>query len=416
MTQVPSRDEVREALSALYDNVQLSKASLGLHFARSCSATAMDERAEMLRSLLLEAIESLRPRRRSGSTLASMHRGPRGSSFGSPVSRGYDAINLRYLESMTLEQMETELSLGRRQIYRELEAAEERLAELLGSWARADDTVGVAASPSDPLSDELLALSSEATSIDLRDLVNDCVVLVGPLLEAAGTEVVVDFPAPPNYAIADEAVLRQVVVQMLSCAIQPARQWVKLEADTRPEDHGAVRLQVRLSGRMAGPQHKRFDDACRIASARGMHCSYQEGTDSSEITIALWSSAPVSVLLIEDNPGAVELYRRYLSSPNWRLDSVTDPREALDAARRVPPDVIILDIMMPHVEGWTILRMLRETPETRKVPVVVCSVVDNPELALALGAHAFLAKPVAQGQLLATLRLCVVQAGSLQKL
>ncbi len=82
----------------------------------------------------------------------------------------------------------------------------------------------------------------------------------------------------------------------------------------------------------------------------------------------------------------------------------------------MPPDVIILDIMMPHVEGWTILRELRETPGTRKVPVIVCSIVDNPELALALGAHAFLAKPVAPGQLLATLRLCVGQAGSPQML
>lgn len=416
MSHSPSRNEVREALSALYDDVLLSKASLGEHFHRVRSAAAMDDRAHMLRSLLLEAIEALRPRRTAGSSLSTLRRGPQSSAFGSPASRGYDAINLRYLETMTLEQMEIELSLGRRQIYRELEAAEERLAELLGSWARADDNTGMAASPSDPLSDELLALASEPTRIDLRDLINDCIGLVSPLLGPEATDIVASLPPSPTYAVTDQAVLKQVLVQVLSCAIQPARQWVELSADSQPEDDGSVRLHVRFSGRIVGPQHKRFDDACRIASARGMHCGYQEGTDSSEITIALWRSTPVSVLLIEDNPGAVELYRRYLSSPNWRLESVTDPREALDAARRVPPDVIILDIMMPHVEGWTILRMLRETPEIRKVPVVVCSVVDNPELALALGAQTFLAKPVAPGQLLATLRLCVGQAGCPQML
>ncbi len=114
-----------QTLSALYDDVLLSKASLGEHFHRVSIAASMDDRAHMLRSILLEAIESLRPRRTSGSTLSTLRRGPQGSSPGSPASRGYDAINLRYLETMTLEQMEIELSLGRRQIYRELQTAEE---------------------------------------------------------------------------------------------------------------------------------------------------------------------------------------------------------------------------------------------------------------------------------------------------
>ncbi len=86
-----------------------------------------------------------------------------------------------------------------------------------------------------------------------------------------------------------------MLVQVLSCAIQPAREWVELSADSQPEDDGSVKLHVRFSGRIVGPQHKRFDDACRIASARGMRW-VQEGTDSSEITIALWRSTPVSVL------------------------------------------------------------------------------------------------------------------------
>jgi len=61
---------------------------------------------------------------------------------------------------------------------------------------------------------------------------------------------------------------------------------------------------------------------------------------------------------------------------------------------------VILDVMMPGLDGWEVLQTLRKTPRTSRIPVVVCSVFNDPQLALSLGATVFLPKPVSQGDIL----------------
>ena len=69
-------------------------------------------------------------------------------------------------------------------------------------------------------------------------------------------------------------------------------------------------------------------------------------------------------------------------------------------ARRTPLELIVLDIMMPEQDGWEVLQRLRATPETRDLPILVCSVLNEPEIAQALGASDYLIKPVTQDALL----------------
>lgn len=67
------------------------------------------------------------------------------------------------------------------------------------------------------------------------------------------------------------------------------------------------------------------------------------------------------------------------------------------------PDVILLDVMMPHQDGWQVLQRLQAQVGTQHIPVIVCSVFDDPELARSLGAVDFLPKPVSRLQLLRAL-------------
>ena len=67
------------------------------------------------------------------------------------------------------------------------------------------------------------------------------------------------------------------------------------------------------------------------------------------------------------------------------------------------PDLITLDVMMPSMDGWQVLRDLAQNPATQHIPVIVCSVLKEPELAFSLGARAYLKKPVDRLELLATL-------------
>ena len=88
----------------------------------------------------------------------------------------------------------------------------------------------------------------------------------------------------------------------------------------------------------------------------------------------------------------------------------TSGEEGLRLALQAPPDAIVLDVMMPEQDGWAILQRLRAEPTTHRVPVVICSVIDDPRLASSLGADVFVAKPVTEPQLREALRGCLAQA------
>ncbi len=106
-------------------------------------------------------------------------------------------------------------------------------------------------------------------------------------------------------------------------------------------------------------------------------------------------------LIIEDDPTSGSILENFLTELG--LTSVVHLRgeEAMEAALRVRPDVILLDILLPGESGWVVLAKLKEHPVTRDIPVVVVSFVDEPRKSRALGAVAHLTKPVTRAQLAA---------------
>ena len=409
------RTVVHEALEALYDKVALGNAALGQLLPGVAELPSPIERAKVLRAVLLEAIEALRPSRRV--------------RFGSLESRNYDVLTLRYVESMGFAQMERELSLGRRQIFRDLDEAEDKLASVLSAWPgppsaaerapESDDATKVGRQ--DPLGSELFALPSAPVQLDLRSLVLGAIDLVAPLAEQRGVSVglgragLSESPIESLRVTADRSLLHQVLVQLLSCSLQAAESGVEVTLDA-PESEADPVIEISFQGQLQPQLARRLADAQRIAAAQGFECTVSSGRVGSlpqcwpiRIRLALHSASPASILVVEDNPGAVELYRRYLSSSSWQVHAVSDPRLTFEVARKMHPNLIVLDIMMPALDGWSVLRLLKRQPETADVPVIICSVVEDPELAEALGARAYLTKPVSEGQFLAALHRCLAK-------
>jgi CheY-like chemotaxis protein len=83
---------------------------------------------------------------------------------------------------------------------------------------------------------------------------------------------------------------------------------------------------------------------------------------------------------------------------------VLDSRTAVAVVAQQQPRLVILDIQMPDVDGWEVLAQLRSNPTTSAIPVVICSIIDQHNLSIALGAHAHLVKPIREEELLAVLR------------
>ena len=101
-----------------------------------------------------------------------------------------------------------------------------------------------------------------------------------------------------------------------------------------------------------------------------------------------------TVLAIDDDADARELIQRALSRDGFRVELAAGGAEGLAMARRLRPDVITLDVMMPGMDGWAVLSSLKADPELALIPVVMLSMLDNCELGAAMGATECLQKPV----------------------
>jgi signal transduction histidine kinase/ActR/RegA family two-component response regulator len=120
-------------------------------------------------------------------------------------------------------------------------------------------------------------------------------------------------------------------------------------------------------------------------------------------TLATASSAGIPVLVIDDDPTAIEIVAAYLDQDGYAVYGLTDSRRALEAARQVQPAVIILDVLMPHLDGWEVLAALKAEPRLQTVPIVLYSIVEEQQLGFYLGASGYLTKPVDADELRATL-------------
>ncbi len=106
-----------------------------------------------------------------------------------------------------------------------------------------------------------------------------------------------------------------------------------------------------------------------------------------------------SVLAIDDDPVARELVARTLEREGWFVVTAPDGPSGLQAARRNRPDVITLDVMMPGMDGWSVLAALKADASLASVPVVMLSMVDDRSRGFALGAVEYLVKPIDRGKL-----------------
>ncbi len=116
-----------------------------------------------------------------------------------------------------------------------------------------------------------------------------------------------------------------------------------------------------------------------------------------EAEVKLWPAAEGAPLLlvIDDDPSARDLMQRFLGKEGYRIACAADGEEGLRLARELHPDLITLDVMMPRVDGWTVLAELKSDPELSVIPVVMLTIADDKKnLCLTLGASEYVTKPI----------------------
>ncbi len=109
--------------------------------------------------------------------------------------------------------------------------------------------------------------------------------------------------------------------------------------------------------------------------------------------MSIESDGPLAVV-IDDDPDALDIYQRVLGRSGYRTRAAANGSDGLQIISETLPDLVLLDIAMPEMDGWDVLARMKAEPELVDIPVVVVSVTDSAERGLALGAVDWLIKPV----------------------
>lgn len=154
-----------------------------------------------------------------------------------------------------------------------------------------------------------------------------------------------------------------------------------------------------------------------LAERCGAQIAVERTDDRVAVLVRLPGVQQLPVLVLDDNSETRRLFERYAVGTRYRVIGVGSLPEALARAEQLAPSVIVLDVMMPQMDGWEVLAQLRQHPLTAKIPIAVCTILTQEELAFALGAASFLRKPVSRQSFLEMLdQLTSLQAGEAKQL
>ncbi|MCS7221094.1 MAG: response regulator [Anaerolineae bacterium] len=372
-------EQVKDALEHLYDLSYLQRHPL----------ISMGIAGQRLRQMLAAAIEELNP--------------GAGVPFHAPQARLYNLLRLRYVEGRTVRETAQELGLSLRQAHRDLRHAEESVAAIL--WTRRQELAQPepgSARQISSLQAEMARLKANFRPTDISRLFRHALELVNPQAIRCSISFRVEAPPESVTLLTDPAMAEQVLVNVLSHAVQqsqPGTLFVILSAEQKQ-----VTMTVRFPRGGEGSRAPLVTPViAQMIDRLGWTMTQSDLDEDRMICIHMAAQGP-TVLVIDDNEGLVALLERYLTDQSYRVIAAPDGQEGLRMATELIPDAIVLDVMMPEAHGWEVLQRLRHMPKTRHIPVIVCSIINNPELAYALGASLFLPKPVRRNAVLTALR------------
>lgn len=407
ITQTDFHALVVDAYGHLYDLVYLRSHAL-LDIIVPDLTLSAKQRGWELHRLLLDATEELKPP-------------PQAPAF-SRHWRRYELMGLRYVKALDPQAVAEELSISRRHFYREHKIALEAIGDIL--WRRYGETTRSAGadgsalgSPDEPPAElgrlELLRLEAarlgQARRLShLPQVVAKARPLLQSLLERNAVTLDIVLPDDMPWIAVDERLLRQVLLGLMSYLVGSLCD-VTLRLDVVVAD-AVMDLRLRIQPPAAAPILTSGDAQERIGTFREMltmgegelRVIYDE-TYAFGFDLVLPIPDRI-VLVVDDNEDVLALFQRYLKPYDFRVVTANNADRALDLATRLQPYAMTVDLMMPEGDGWDLIQMLLNQPQTQSIPIIVCSVLNQKELALSLGATAFLSKPVTEQTLLAALQ------------
>ncbi|MBX3062678.1 MAG: response regulator [Anaerolineae bacterium] len=371
--------QVRDCLAHLYDFSELQSNPLSSQIAPELMGL---QRVQMVRRILIETVEQLKGRETAG--------------IPSRQERVYSLLSMRYLEGLPIQEVLQQLVLSERQFYREhqraIQAVSQLLWDRLNTYQSQDSAISVKS--------EMQRLSRQSTyaRLEVEALLADAITANVNLAEHHQVSVHLRTMQGLEDFNAHQAVLRQTIIWMLSQIITHVAAGSEVALSAAVSDHNLT-ISFEISGddtNIVVLRDTLTDNATAsefLATLRAAIAVTEAADGSYLVQFQLPRVQRQIILVIDDNPDAVALLERYVTDTPYEIVSANDPTEGFRLAQNLKPSWIVLDIMLPHIDGWKMLQNLKSHPHTQPIPVLVCSVLDNPDLALSLGADAYLRKP-----------------------
>jgi len=391
--------DLQNALTHLYDRDYESTPLL--YAATGCSAR---NGPASIQSAIIREIEDLTP---PASLPANAH-----------TRRVHDVLYYRYVQKLTLAETAELSNLSIRHLTRVQRDAVHTLASILWERVQAQETPRPHRNnelnltkdyPATQASDWHSQARREIASVraNAPDAVSDVgKTLAGVLklmrhtLSDRNVEAKVEFVQPGLVATVHPSVLRQILIAALArlaqyCHGEQISIYAGLEA-------GNVKITaVSTITSTHKPTATELVDG--IVLPENVSATAHVENDHIFLGIETPSVGKLNVLVVDDNPDMVRFYQRATLGTVYRIVQAAQGPDLLRTVESCSPNVILLDVMLPDVDGWELLTTLHENPTTRPIPVIICSVVREEILALSLGATLYLPKPVRPRELIRAL-------------
>lgn len=278
------------------------------------------------------------------------------------------------------------------------------------------------------------------SDVNLSDLINSAMSTAVGLVKDKPIKLTTSLPENLPIVRADSIRVRQVLINFLSNAAKFTDEGtISIEAKLVTSDEGVAEIMVTVTdsgpGIAESDQDKLFlpfsqvdDSPTRKTGGTGLGLSIcrslidmhkgRIGLLHSEIgkgsTFFFTLQLPEAeveqldivpgkgnvILAVDDDPQVINLYERYLHPQGYEVIPHTNPCSAVETAKKIKPFAITLDIMMPEMDGWQVMKALKDDPATREIPIVVCSILEEEEKGFNLGAADYLVKPFLSEDLL----------------
>jgi CheY-like chemotaxis protein len=344
-----------------------------------------------VQAVLLETIEGLKPAPEI--------------PLGSRSHRDYDVLYHHFALKLTQEETAQALHMSVRTVQRAQREATHAMAMLLwqGSSAQtkraaqaSEPTTAVSTTAADWRSQAERELESLRESAP--DRVTDVAQVLGGLLElesaltaGAGITLQVGHVQPNLVAAVHPSALRQTLI----AAVRQLAGHISSGPITIYAGLLDAEVRITLTGTMDAEQEITNGDLVQsILLPKGGRIETAVEDRQVFLYIHAPSTGQVTVLAVDDNPDMLHFYRRCTAGTRYHVIQATGGREAMAHIQAHPPDIILLDVMLPDVDGWKLLMQLHEDPTTRAIPIIICSVIREEDLAYSLGAALYLSKPV----------------------